>query len=110
MSWAAGRLTASSVDADLGLEFQVHQPPAPVAERIDALQVAEVQDLARLLRRVADDHDLARLVRAGGHVPQRLPPQHPGVLLGHRDVGEVVGVDEDVRPGLVEVESAPLGF
>ena len=69
-------------------------------------EVAQVEDLAALLRRVADDDRLARVVRAGGHVPQRLPPEHADRLLGHRDVGEVVGVDEDVGVGLVVVEAA----
>ena len=89
-----------------GPHVQRRQPAAAVAVGVDALQVAEVEDLAALLRRVADDDRLARVVRAGGHVPQRLPPQHADGLLGHREVGVVVGVDEDVGVGLVVVEAA----
>ena len=49
---------------------------------------------------------LPEVVQAGGHVPERLPTEHADRLIGHRDVGEVVGVDEDVAVGLVEVQAA----
>ncbi len=42
----------------------------------------------------------------GVRVPERLPPQHGDGLTGSGDVREVVGVDEDVGLGLVEVQAA----
>src|SRR3712207_7208591 len=53
-------------------------------------------------------HRLARFMGAGGHLPQRLPAQHADGLLGHRDIGKVVGVDEDVGLGLEDRKSTRL--
>ena len=49
------------------------------------------------LRRVADDGDLAVLVRRGQVKVQMLPEQQVVGLLVERHVGGVVGVDEKVR-------------
>ena len=49
---------------------------------------------------------LARDVRAGDAVAERLPAQDLGGLLIHRQVRFVLGVDEDVRLGLVVVATA----
>ena len=46
-------------------DFQGGQPALAVAERVDALEVAQVQNLPVLLRRVADDGDLASKVPLG---------------------------------------------
>ena len=45
------------------VDVQRRQPAAAVAEGVDADDVAEVEDFADLLRGVADDGDLAVLVR-----------------------------------------------
>src|SRR5690242_6382922 len=60
----------------LGPGLQRRQPAAPVAEGVDALEVAQVEDLPALLGRVAHDGRPARLVRAGGRLPERLPAEH----------------------------------
>ena len=63
----------------LGLNIQSRQPPAAVAIGVDDLDVAQVEDLAVLLRGMTGDHRLPRDVGAGAEFPQRLPPQDPDV-------------------------------
>src|SRR5262249_36495457 len=41
------------------VDFQRRQPAPSVAERVDALHAAQIQNLAARLRRVADDGNLA---------------------------------------------------
>src|SRR5262245_16884545 len=69
-------------------DLQGGQPAPAVAEGVDALEVAQVQKLPVLLRRVADDCDLAGTV-ALGEPPSssRLSPP----LLYHRAAGQPVG-------------------
>ena len=56
-------------------DVQRRQPAVAVAPGVDALEVAEVEDLAALLRGVADDGRLARTVRAGLADLQRVPEE-----------------------------------
>ena len=50
---------ARSPATPAGFDLQGRQPAPAVAKRVDALEVAQVQDVAAFLRRVADDGDLA---------------------------------------------------
>jgi hypothetical protein len=90
----------------MGVNIQRRQPAPAAAEGVNALHVSQVQDFPVLLRGVTDDHGLARFVRAGGHVHDRLPPQHHDGLLIHRQIGEIIGVHEDVRIRLVVIHAA----
>jgi SAM-dependent methyltransferase len=54
--------------------IQSRHPAAPVAIGVDDLDVAQVEDLAVLLRGMTGDHRFPRDVRLGNGVSQRLPP------------------------------------
>ena len=88
------------------VDVQGCQPAAAVAIGVDANQVAQVEDLAGLLRRVPSDHRLARNVWAG--IPSRSDSQRnsqAGWSI-HRQVGVVLRMDEDVRVGFVPIATA----
>jgi len=53
-----------------GVHVQGREPAAAVAIGVDALQLAQVQDRAALLRRMPGDDRLARAMRPGEPIPQ----------------------------------------
>jgi hypothetical protein len=82
----------SPATAAATFDFQGGQPSPAVAKRVDALEVAQVQNLPVLLRRVADDGDLAGAVPLGDR-RQGGPAQAGPLLVVQGQVGVVVGVD-----------------
>src|SRR5262249_28799702 len=82
------------------------QPAPTVAVGVDADEMPQVEDLPALLRRVADDGDLPRGVRARPVAVEGPPPQHAAWLLAQVEVRLVAGVDEQVRFALVVVLEA----
>src|SRR5205823_553381 len=63
--------------------------------------VTKVKNFARLLRRMADDRQLAIFVRRRHMKMQMLPEQQIVRLLIQRNIGRVIRVHEEVRPNLV---------
>ena len=67
-------------DTPPAFDLQASQPAPAVAEGVDALEVAQVQNLPVLLGRVADDGDLAGTVSLGDR-RERGPAQATPLLL-----------------------------
>lgn len=76
------------------IHFQGGQPPATVAEGVDALQEAEVEDFSVLLGRVADNDSSARVMRGGPRYLEFFPEQGPPGLLVHWQFWPAARVDE----------------
>ena len=88
------------------LDVQRRQPAVAVTPGVDALEIAEVEDLAALLRGVADDGGLAGTVRAGLADFHRVPEKRLRRLGRKRQVGQIVAVNVEVPLRLVEQPAA----
>ena len=82
-----------------GGRIESRQPASTPAESIDADQVAKIEDLAVLKRRVPHDSRFSRLVRLRNVRPERLPAHGLPVLLDERPIGLVAGMNEEVAVG-----------
>jgi len=92
--WPAARLSDWSARRVRCRRRWPSAQPAAVAASVDALGVAQVEDVAALLRGMADDRHLARVVWPRAADLQRLPAEHVQRLVFQREVGQVIGVDE----------------
>ena len=88
------------------LDFQRRQPAVAVAPGVDALEIAEIENGAGLLRGVAHNRSLAGIVRAGRPYLHRVPEKRLRRLGRKRQVGEVVAVNVKVTFRLVEQPAA----
>lgn len=78
------------------------QPSALIRARVDAGCMADMHRSPIFLRRVAADHCLAGLMRRR-RVVEFLPEAHVLGLFGERPIGVCIGVNEEMRFGLVVV-------
>lgn len=83
------------------LEVQGGEPFAAVAECIDAGQVRKLDDLAFGMMGVSHDHVLSGEMGFWGLMGDFDPSQEVDRLVFHLHLGVVVGMDDDVRWGLV---------
>lgn len=82
---------------------QGSEPAASPAVGIDAEDVAQIEDLAILLRGVADDRRLAGNVDTRHHVADRMPPPVLPALIDERLIGLISAMDEEMRRRFVKV-------
>jgi len=103
--WFEGKFSNFSLDGrlpdSLRLEVQSGEPFTAVAERIDAGQVRELDDLAFGMMGMSHDHVLSGEMGFGGLVGDLDPSEEVDWLVFHLHLGVVVGMDDDVRWGFV---------
>ena len=75
---------------------QGSSPATIPAIRIDAHKMSDVENLAILLRSVADDCDLARVVWAWNVIPNSLPKERCVIVIFERAIWVVGCADENV--------------
>ncbi len=83
--------------------IKCREPTAATTIRIDADQIAQVQDLAILLRRMSDDRSLSGYMRPRSPVAQRVPAKCQRMLFVESPLRLVTGMDEEVGPGFEEI-------
>ena len=101
-SWASQLTLLVGLNDLAGMDFHTSEEPAPKSVRVEELEEAEVEDLARPLPGVARDDGLPRLM--GGYLigMHGLPAEGPLGLAGHGQIRIVAGVHED-EVGCLEV-------
>ena len=103
--WFEGKFSNFSLDGrlpdSLRLEVQSGEPFTAVAERIDAGQVRELDDLAFGMMGMSHDHVLSGEMGFRGLMGDFDPSQEVDRLVFHLHLGVVVGMDDDMRWGFV---------
>ena len=82
-----------------GAHVEGRQPAAGKATRIDAFQVADIQNVSAKLRSVAHNGDLSRAMRWWDHGGDVCPEQDLIGLVIQFPISDVVGVHEQMRVG-----------